>query len=97
MLLAYSKMVLFDDLLKGSLIDDEALLEALADAGAPADEVALPFAALTDADEAFLVSTGRHVQPIRRVDDCTLSACPGPLTRHAARVWHDAYDDVLDP
>lgn len=76
------------------------LLEALMDAGAPAIEAAVPMARLGEVTEAFLVSTGRHVQPIRRVvtpsgDARTLG--PGPHTEHAARVWHAAFDDAVDP
>lgn len=78
------------------------LLEALGAAGTPADEAAVPMDRLPDVTEAFLVSTARHVQPVRRLldapqGDLELSPAPGERTRHAARVWHDAYDRVLDP
>lgn len=78
------------------------LLEALERDGTPALEGPLPMSELHRADEAFLVSTARHVQPVRRCfdpqrEDLDLSPTPGPLTRHAAQVWHDAYDNVLDP
>lgn len=78
------------------------LLEALADAGTPAVEAEVPMSRVVDATEAFLVSTGRHVQPIRRVltasgDAQALAGCPGPHTEHAARVWHAAFDDAVNP
>lgn len=73
------------------------LLEALAAAGTPAFEEALPLGVLRSADEAFLVSTGRHVQPVRHVDGSPLGSCPGPLTTDASGIWHEAYDDAVDP
>lgn len=73
------------------------LLEALADVGRPATEATTPMARLCDVTEAFLVSTGRHVQPVGRLGDLQLPACPGPRTTQAAAVWHAAYDDAVDP
>jgi branched-chain amino acid aminotransferase len=62
----------------------------------------VPVRALQTTSEAFLVSTGREVQPIRSVDGVTLSACPGPLTRAARAAWVEAFGpdcpaDRLDP
>ncbi len=73
------------------------LLEATAAAGVEVAETAVPMSRLGEVTEAFLVSTGRHVQPIRRIDNRALPHCPGPHTESAARVWHDAYDDAVDP
>lgn len=73
------------------------LLEALGAAGCPAVEATVPMDRLSEVEEAFLVSTGRHVQPVRRWSDIVLPACPGPLTRRAAQVWHEALDDAVDP
>lgn len=73
------------------------LLEALAAAGAPAVEADVSISEWPDVDEAFLVSTGRHVQPVSHVDGRPLSACPGPLTAAAARIWAEAFADDLDP
>jgi len=67
------------------------VLESLAAAGAPAVEDDIPLAELAAADEAFLVSTGRDVQPIRRLDGRDLPVCPGPLTERAGRVWDESY------
>lgn len=50
-----------------------------------AREVALPLDALAAADEAFLTSTTRGVQPIASVDGAALAACPGPRTQAAAQ------------
>jgi branched-chain amino acid aminotransferase len=43
----------------------------------------LPIEALAEADEAFLTSTTREVQPISAVDSRGLPAAPGPLTKTA--------------
>jgi branched-chain amino acid aminotransferase len=50
-------------------------------------ERALPISALADADEAFLASSTRDVQPIRTVDGRELPSAPGPLTKRAAEVF----------
>ena len=47
----------------------------------------LPLSALAEADEAFLASSTRDVQPIRAVDGKVLAAAPGPLTTRAAEVF----------
>jgi branched-chain amino acid aminotransferase len=47
----------------------------------------LPIAALADADEAFLTSTTRDVQPIRAIDGRLLPKAPGPLTARAIDVF----------
>lgn len=78
-------------------ITRELLLEALERGGTPADVDDIPMARLAEVDELFLVSTGRHVQPVSCVDDRALPACPGPLTSAAAQVWHEAYDHLIDP
>ena len=75
------------------------LLEALAAAGTPAEERAVPAEALLTAPEAFLVSTAREVRPIRAVDGVALPAAPGPLTLAAQTAWDTAHGDpaVGDP
>jgi len=61
------------------------------------DEVAIPASALAGADEAFLTSTTREVQPIARVDDHDLPAAPGPLTTRLATAFRDLVARDLDP
>ncbi|MGN6475446.1 MAG: aminotransferase class IV [Mycobacteriales bacterium] len=56
----------------------------------------LPISALADADEAFLASTTRDVQPIRAVDGKALPSAPGPLTARAAEVFAQRSTEV-DP
>ncbi|HEX3425721.1 MAG TPA: aminotransferase class IV [Acidimicrobiales bacterium] len=51
----------------------------------------VPIELLYVADEAFLTSSTRDVQPIRSVDGRALASCPGPVTEEARR----AYDHLL--
>ncbi len=62
-----------------------------------ADELAVPLTALAEADEAFLTSSTRDVQPIRLVDGVALPAAPGRLTRNAASAFKDLLARDLDP
>lgn len=62
-----------------------------------AEETDVPLAELTAAEEAFLTSTTRDVQPIRVVDDAVLPAAPGPVTRKAMEVFAERSAVELDP
>ena len=62
-----------------------------------AEEEDLPLAALAEADEAFLTSSTRDVQPIGSVDGTALSATPGPLTKAAADAFRDLREKDSDP
>ncbi len=73
------------------------LLEALEAEGWAASQRPVPISRLVDADEAFLVSTTRHVQPIRAVDGVALRSCPGPMTRRAASIWAERVRPHDDP
>ena len=53
-------------------------------------------AAFLAADEVFLTTTGRDVQPVHRVDDRALAA-PGPLTRAAAAAFRALAAATDDP
>jgi branched-chain amino acid aminotransferase len=57
----------------------------------------LPLDALAGADEAFLASTLRDVQPIIKVDDTTMTECPGPLTRGAVAAFAALVSRSSDP
>ena len=57
----------------------------------------LPVDALASADEAFLTSSTRDVQPIRAVDGQPLADCPGPLTAAAADAFRALLAGDLDP
>jgi len=56
-----------------------------------------PVAALAGAEEAFLTSSTREVQPIRAIDDRVLPAAPGPLTLDAASAYAELVARDLDP
>jgi branched-chain amino acid aminotransferase len=59
------------------------------------DDVAM--ATLAGADEAFLTSSTRDVQPIRSIDGRPLPNCPGPLTEGAGRAFRALVERDLDP
>jgi branched-chain amino acid aminotransferase len=61
-----------------------------------AAEEDIPMAAFREADEVFLTSTGRDVQPVHRVDDRDLPA-PGPLTKGAAEAFALLVSSSDDP
>lgn len=63
--------------------------------GGEEEDVALPD--FGTADEAFLTSTTRDVQPIRAVDGRVLPAAPGPITRKAIEVFAERSAADLDP
>ena len=73
------------------------LLEALDAEGSPATEAMVPMARLGEVTEAFLVSTGRHVQPVWHLGDHVLPSCPGPHTLAASAVWQRATAHTTDP
>jgi branched-chain amino acid aminotransferase len=56
----------------------------------------IPLSAFLAADEVFLTSTGRDVQPVHQVDDRRLPA-PGPLTRAAAAAFQSLAASTPDP
>ncbi len=49
------------------------------------------------ADEAFLTSTTRDVQPIRAVDGTALPAAPGPITLKAMEAFAARAAELMDP
>ncbi|MFI6323050.1 aminotransferase class IV [Nonomuraea sp. NPDC050556] len=61
------------------------------------DEEDVPLSALYEAEEAFLTSTTRDIQPIRLVDDTVLPAYPGPITAKAMEIFADRSSKNLDP
>jgi branched-chain amino acid aminotransferase len=61
------------------------------------EEADVPISALYEAEEAFLTSTTRDVQPIRLVDDTVLPAAPGPVTAKAMRVFAERSAAHLNP
>jgi branched-chain amino acid aminotransferase len=73
------------------------VLELAAAAGLVVDEAPLPVRALAGADEAFLTSTTREVQPISHVDDRALPSAPGPVTAALAEAFTALVARDLDP
>ena len=61
------------------------------------EEADIPLEELYGAEEAFLTSTTRDVQPIRAVDSTVLTAAPGPITRKAMETFAARSGDDLDP
>jgi branched-chain amino acid aminotransferase len=73
------------------------VLELCAEHGIPAEETALPPTQLVEADEAFLTSSTREVQPIARADERAFPAAPGPTTEKIAGLFTDLIGRDLDP
>jgi branched-chain amino acid aminotransferase len=73
------------------------VLELCQQLGVASDERTLPVAALTTADEAFLTSSTREVQPIARVDGQALAAAPGPVSARLADGFVTLIAADLDP
>jgi branched-chain amino acid aminotransferase len=63
----------------------------------PVDQTDIPFDRIADADEAFLTSSTREIQPISTIDERRLPACPGPLTENARRAFDAIVASTLDP
>jgi branched-chain amino acid aminotransferase len=63
----------------------------------PVVEAPLPLAALGDADEAFITSSTRDLQPVAVVDGRVLPAAPGPLTVRAMEAFADLRRRTADP
>jgi branched-chain amino acid aminotransferase len=61
------------------------------------EEADVPLEEFAAADEAFLTSTTRDVQPIRAVDGTVLATTPGPVTRKAIEVFAERGAADLDP
>jgi branched-chain amino acid aminotransferase len=57
----------------------------------------LPLEAIYTADEAFLASTTRDVQPIRAVDQTVLPTAPGPVTKDAMEIFAARSTEIVDP
>ena len=73
------------------------LLELCGDLGIAADERDVELGALARADEAFLSSTTREVQPIAHVDGTALPAAPGPVSTQLAAAFKDLVARETDP
>jgi branched-chain amino acid aminotransferase len=61
------------------------------------EEEDVPLAEFGTAEEAFLTSTTRDVQPIRAIDGTVLPAAPGPVTRKAIETFATRSAADIDP
>ena len=73
------------------------VVELAPELGLTVEERPLALDALHDADEAFLTSTTREVQPIAAVDERALPAVPGPVTAALAAAFTGLVARDLDP
>jgi branched-chain amino acid aminotransferase len=73
------------------------VIELAAESGIEVDESPLPLDALLAADEAFLTSTTRQVQPIQAVDDRALASVNGSVTATLAKAFDALVARDLDP
>ncbi len=73
----------------------EILLEIAPKAGIRAIERSLSLAEVLAADEIFITSTTRNVQPVRRIDQTSFREAPGPLTERLARLFSDYINDYV--
>lgn len=70
------------------------LIDLAAKAGTPIIERAIPKEELFAADEVFLTSTTRQVQPVNQVEDHSWNA-PGPVTQKFARIFDDYVQEYI--
>jgi branched-chain amino acid aminotransferase len=75
----------------------QLLLEIAPDTGVPIEERDVPVDALRRADEAFVTSTVRELQPIVSVDRVALASCPGPVTERLSAAFTDLTRREVDP
>ncbi len=73
------------------------VLELGNELGIECREIAMGIHELGDADEAFLTSTVREVQPITHVDGRALPNAPGPVTTRLAKAFSALVARDLDP
>jgi branched-chain amino acid aminotransferase len=73
------------------------VLELAGGLGLEVAETDLPLSALAEADEAFITSSTREIQPISEVDGRPLPAAPGPVTAKLADAFASLVAQELDP
>ena len=78
-------------------ITRELVLEIARAAGLPIEETDLPMSALGDADEAFLTSSLRGVQPVLKIDEKKFRKIPGAATRRIAGLYRELVKANTDP
>jgi branched-chain amino acid aminotransferase len=73
------------------------VLELAGGLGLEVAETDVPVSALAEAQEAFITSSTREVQPISEVDGRRLPAAPGPITAKLADAFASLVAQDLDP
>jgi branched-chain amino acid aminotransferase len=71
------------------------LLELTKQAGMPIIERAIPKEELLTADEVFITSTTRQVQPVNQIEDHSWNA-PGPVTQKFAQMFDDYVQQYIN-
>jgi branched-chain amino acid aminotransferase len=61
------------------------------------EEIDVPLSVFESAEEAFLTSSTRDVQPIASIDGRTLASCGGPLTAQASERLRALQARTFDP
>jgi branched-chain amino acid aminotransferase len=61
------------------------------------EERELPMEALVEADEVFLTSSTRNIQPVEQVDDHQVPQAPGEITKRVQEVFLERSAAELDP
>ena len=70
-------------------VSREILLEIAPPAGTPITQRALKLDDFLSADEVFITSTTRQVQPVDRLEQHAIRQAPGPVTRKLAELFDD--------
>jgi branched-chain amino acid aminotransferase len=70
------------------------LMDLAAHAGTPIVERAITKQELFDADEVFITSTTRQVQPVSQIEDHAWNA-PGPVTEKFARMFDEYVEEYI--
>lgn len=78
-------------------ITRELVLELCRAHGEPVEEKSLPMSALLHAEEAFLTSSIRGVQPVSQINGRKLSRAPGAATRRIASLFQKLVRKSDDP
>jgi branched-chain amino acid aminotransferase len=78
-------------------ITRQLIIEAAASSRHPVIEEPLHFEQLHDAEEIFITSTLRGVQPITQVDQIVMPAAPGPVTLLMRSLYYSLQEQHIDP
>jgi branched-chain amino acid aminotransferase len=76
-------------------ITRKVVIDVLKDMGFAVKESRILPQDLCEYDEAFFSGTLRHVQPIRRIEDCVLT-CPGPVTQDLMGRMMEVYSGTVE-